>query len=422
MPSDMAVQRHISRLTAQTVALILAGGKGSRLKALTDWRAKPAVPFGGKFRIIDFPLSNCINSGIRRIAVVTQYKSHSLQRHLQRGWSFLSGQFGEFLEVLSAQQRVREGWYEGTADAVYQNLDIIRQYNAEYVLILAGDHVYKMDYGKMIAAHVAKGADITVGCIPVPIKEASAFGVMAVGDADRVIEFAEKPKHPRPMPGDDSKALASMGIYVFSSRYLRDRLKTDATDGLSSHDFGQSILPSAIRTDEVFAFPFVSGNTGAPGYWRDVGTVDAYWEANIDLANLEPQLNLYDEDWPIWTHQEQLPPAKFAFDDDERRGMAVDSLVSGGCLITGSVVRHSILFSNVRIHSYTTVEDSVILPDVEIHRNCRLTRCVIDKGTVIPAGTIIGEDRAEDEKRFYVSEDGVVLVTPDMMGQDKHVI
>jgi glucose-1-phosphate adenylyltransferase len=422
MASDMAVQRHISRLTAQTVALVLAGGRGSRLKALTDWRAKPAVPFGGKFRIIDFPLSNCINSGIRRIAVVTQYKSHSLQRHLQRGWSFMSGQFGEFLEVLSAQQRVREGWYEGTADAVYQNLDIIRHYNAEYVLILAGDHVYKMDYGKMIAAHVAKGADVTVGCIPVPLKEASAFGVMAVDGDERIVEFAEKPKHPKPMPGDPTKALASMGIYVFSAPYLRDRLKTDAVESMSTHDFGQNILPAAIRTDETFAFPFVSGNTGASGYWRDVGTVDAYWAANIDLANLEPQLNMYDEDWPIWTYQEQLPPAKFAFDDDERRGMAVDSLVSGGCLLTGAVVRHSILFSNVRVHSYSTIEDSVILPDVEIHRNCRLSRCVIDKGTVIPEGTVIGEDRAEDERRFYVSEGGIVLVTPDMMGQDKHEI
>jgi len=414
------MERNISKLTANTVALVLAGGRGSRLKALTDWRAKPAVPFGGKFRIIDFPMSNCINSGIRRISVITQYKSHSLQRHLQRGWSFMSGQFGEFVEVLPAQQRMGEGWYVGTADAVYQNLDIIRHYDPEYVVILAGDHIYKMDYGKMIADHVEKGADITVGCIPVPLDEAKAFGVMAIDEDSRIVEFAEKPKHPKPMADDESKALASMGIYVFSAHYLRERLKEDSNDDSSTHDFGHDLIPHAIANANVFAFPFMDGNTSASGYWRDVGTVDSYWEANINLAEIEPDLNLYDQNWPIWTYQDQLPPAKFAFDSEDRRGMAVDSLVSGGCLITGSTVRHSVLFSNVRVHSYSVVEDSVILPDVEIRHNCTIKRCVIDKGTVIPEGTVIGVNPEDDAKRFYVSENGIVLVTPEMLGQNMH--
>ncbi len=416
------MERNISHLTANTVAIVLAGGKGSRLKALTDWRAKPGVPFGGKFRIIDFPLSNCINSGIRRISVMTQYKSHSLQRHLQRGWSFLSGQFGEFLEVLPAQQRMGEVWYEGTADAVYQNLDIIRHYDPEYIIILAGDHIYKMDYGKMIAAHVAKGADITVGCIPVSLKEASEFGVMAIDDEGRIVEFAEKPADPKPMQDDPSKALASMGIYVFTTEYLRGRLLEDAKDENSTHDFGHDLIPHAIKHANVFAFRFMNANTGAPGYWRDVGTIDAYWEANINLATLDPELNMYDSEWPIWTQQEQLAPAKFVFDDDDRRGMAVDSLISGGCLITGSSIRNSVLFSNVRVHSYTKVKDCVILPDVTIERNCRLNRCVIDKGTIIPEGTVIGEEREDDARRFYVSENGITLVTPEMLGQKLHTL
>ncbi len=423
MPQSASpVERHISTLTSNTLAFILAGGKGSRLKGLTEWRAKPAVPFGGKFRIIDFPLSNCINSGIRKISVVTQYKSHSLQRHLQRGWSFLSGQFNEFVEVLSAQQRLSTEWYAGTADAIYQNLDILREYSPEYVLILAGDHIYKMDYGKMLAAHVARGADITVGCIPVPLDEARAFGVMDVDAAGRIVEFAEKPEHPKPMPGDTGRALASMGIYVFTADYLRERLIADAANKDSSRDFGKDIIPAAIKDSNVFSFRFMNANTGKPGYWRDVGTVDAYWEANINLASLDPDLNMYDRQWPIWTYQEQLPPAKFAFDDDERRGEAVDSLVSGGCLITGSCVRNSVLFSNVRIHSYCTIEDSVVLPNVTIHRSCRIRRCVIDKGTEIPAGTVIGENARQDAERFYVSEKGIVLVTPDMMGQKLHAV
>ncbi|NOR72954.1 MAG: glucose-1-phosphate adenylyltransferase [Mariprofundaceae bacterium] len=416
------MERNISHLTANTVAIVLAGGKGSRLKALTDWRAKPGVPFGGKFRIIDFPLSNCINSGIRRISVMTQYKSHSLQRHLQRGWSFLSGQFGEFLEVLPAQQRMGEGWYEGTADAVYQNLDILRHYDPEYIIVLAGDHIYKMDYGKMIAAHVAKGADITVGCIPIILKEASDFGVMSTDGEDRIVEFAEKPADPKPMQGDPSMALASMGIYVFTTEYLRRRLLEDARNEESTHDFGHDLIPHAIEHANAFAFPFVNANTGAPGYWRDVGTIDAYWEANINLATLDPELNMYDSEWPIWTQQEQLAPAKFVFDDDDRRGMAVDSIVSGGCLITGSSIRNSVLFSNVRVHSYAKVESSVVLPDVTIGRNSRLNRCVIDKGTIIPEGTVIGEDREEDARRFYVSENGITLVTPEMLGQELHTL
>ncbi|MCB1936531.1 MAG: glucose-1-phosphate adenylyltransferase [Nitrosomonas sp.] len=420
MPSDLKIERNISVLTANTLALVLAGGQGSRLKNLTEWRAKPAVPFGGKFRIIDFPMSNCINSGIRRISILTQYKSHSLQRHLQRGWNFLASQFGEFSEVLAAQQRLGDSWYQGTADAVYQNLDIIRHHNPEYVIILAGDHIYKMDYGKMIADHVKNNADITVGCLPITLEEASSFGVMAIDDNMKITEFNEKPKNPKPIPGDEKHALGSMGIYVFSAAFLRDILIKDHNDKQSNHDFGKNIIPGSIHTANVRAFRFRNANTGTPGYWRDVGTVDAYWEANINLAELEPELNLYDENWPICTYQDQTPPAKFSFNDDDRRGMATDSLVSGGCLITGSRVDHSILFANVRIHSYSEVIDSVILPDVVINRNCRIRKCVIDKGAVIPENTVIGYDAAEDAKRFEVSEKGVTLVTAEMLGQKLH--
>ena len=418
--SNIQMQRHISRLTANSVAIVLAGGKGSRLKGLTEWRAKPAVPFGGKFRIIDFPLSNCINSGIRRILVVTQYKSHSLQRHLQRGWNFLSGQFGEFLEVLSAQQRMGESWYVGTADAIYQNLDILRDHNPEYVVILAGDHIYKMDYGKMIAAHVANNADITVGCIPVPREDAKAFGVMEIDDKNRIIAFTEKPADPKPMAGFPDKALASMGIYVFSMAFLRQCLIEDEADPDSEHDFGKNIIPGSIHRANVFSFRFMNANTGAPQYWRDIGTVDAYWVANLDLASLDPDLNLYDTNWPIWTYQEQLPPAKFTFDNADRRGQALDTLVSGGCLTTGATLRNSVLFSSVRVHSYALVENSVLLPNVTVNRHCQLNRCIVDKGTVIPEGTVIGNNPEEDAKRFYISENGVVLVTALMLGQHLH--
>lgn len=417
--------RFVSLLTKNTVALILAGGRGSRLKHLTDWRAKPGVPFGGKFRIIDFPLSNCMNSGIRRIGVVTQYKSHSLIKHIQRGWGFLRGEFNEFVELLPAQQRVaEESWYKGTADAVYQNLDILRVYKPEYVLILAGDHIYKQDYGEMIAHHVRTEADMTVACIEVPIEEASAFGVMAVDDDGRVVNFVEKPAAPPAIPGKPDTALCSMGIYVFNAAFLFEQLVRDADDRHSVHDFGTNIIPHLIKTGyRIFAHSFnescVRRDDEEP-YWRDVGTVDAYWEANLDLARITPELNLYDKEWPIWTYQEQLPPAKFVFDEDNRRGMAVDSMVSGGCIISGAVVRGSVLFSNVRVKDGAYLEEAVVLPDVEIGAGAVLKKVVIDKGCTIPPGMSIGVDRAEDEKRFHVTSKGVTLVTPEMLGQAYH--
>lgn len=412
--------RFVSRLTRDTLALILAGGRGTRLKQLTTWRVKPAVPFGGKFRIIDFPLSNCINSGIRKIDVLTQYKSHSLIRHIQQGWGYFRGEFGEFVELLPAQQRIETSWYEGTADAVYQNLDIIRGHRPEYVLILAGDHIYKMDYGPMIAEHVANNADMTIGCIEVPLDRATAFGVMNIDADNRIRGFEEKPAQPKPMPGNPNLALASMGIYVFNRDFLFEQLIRDADLPNSSHDFGKDIIPHALDKYRIFSYSFRDVQTGRQGYWRDVGTVDAFWEANIELASVTPELNLYDLQWPIWTYQEQLPPAKFVFDDEGRRGMAVDSMVSGGCLISGAVVRRSVLFSNVRVHSFSEVEEAVVLPNVEVGRNCRIRRAVIDKGCSIPPGTVIGEDLAADSKRFHVSDGGVVLVTPEMLGQELH--
>lgn len=412
--------RFVSRLTRNTLALVLAGGRGTRLKQLTNWRAKPGVPFGGKFRIIDFPLSNCLNSGIRRISVITQYKSHSLIRHIQKGWSFLRGEFDEFVELLPAQQRLEEAWYAGTADAVYQNLDIIRSHNPDFVLILAGDHVYKMDYGPMIAQHVERKADMTVGCLEVPLDEARGFGVMSIDETGQVRRFNEKPKNPESLPNDPTHALASMGIYVFNTQFLYDQLIADADLLHSTRDFGKDIIPSIIEHQRVFAYLFHDEHKGQKSYWRDVGTVDAFWEANIDLVSVTPELNLYDKEWPIWTYQEQLPPAKFVFNDDDRRGMAVDSMVSGGCLISGAKLDRSLLFSNVRIHSYTTLEQTVVLPNCDIGEHCRITKAVIDKGCVIPAYTNIGQDPAEDAKRFHVSEGGVVLVTPEMLGQDLH--
>ena len=412
-------KRFVSRLTRQTLALVLAGGRGSRLHDLTKWRAKPAVPFGGKFRIIDFPLSNCINSGIGQVGVITQYKSHSLIRHIQRGWGFLRGELDEFVELLPAQQRIETSWYEGTADAVLQNLDIIRSHMPEYVLILAGDHIYKMDYGTMLAAHVENDADITVGCIEVPIDEASAFGVMSVDDEMKITEFVEKPAHPKAMPGQPDKALASMGIYVFSTQVLFDELMRDQQmDGDSSHDFGKDIIPSVIKRLRVVAFPFRNPVQNKPAYWRDVGTIDALWQANLELISISPELNLYDSHWPIWTYQEQLPPAKFVFDDDNRRGMAVDSMVAGGCIVSGALVKHSLLFSQVMVHSFSEISNSVIYPDVEIGRHCHIRNALIDRGCRIPEGTRIGFDAVEDRKRFYVSPKGVVLITPEMLGQD----
>ena len=409
--------RFVSRLTKNTLALILAGGRGSRLKHLTKWRSKPAVPFGGKFRIIDFPLSNCINSGIRQIGVLTQYKAHSLILHIQRGWSFLRGEFGEFVELLPAQQRIENAWYAGTADAIYQNLDIFRNHAPDFVLVLAGDHIYRMDYGTMIAHHVETGADMTVGCIEVDLKTAREFGVMTVDEESRVIEFAEKPDDPKPIPGSDDTALASMGIYIFNTAFLFEQLIKDADMPDSTHDFGKDIIPSVIERYRVMAYPFRDPKSGKQAYWRDVGTLDAFWSANLELIGVTPELNLYDKSWPIWTYQEQLPPAKFIFDDDDRRGMAVDSMVSGGCIISGAVVRHSLLFSNVRINSYSEVSESVVLPDVSIGRNCRITKAIIDRGCDIPEGMVIGENAEADAKRFMVSEGGVVLVTPEMLGQ-----
>ena len=414
--------RFVSRLTRETLALILAGGAGTRLKGLTQWRSKPAVPFGGKFRIIDFPLSNCINSGIRRVGILTQYKSHSLIRHVQLGWSFLRGELGEYVELLPAQQRLGSNWYSGTADALYQNIDIIRSHKPEYVLVLAGDHIYQMDYGTMLAAHVENNADLTIGCFEVPLEDARSFGVMQVDDNWRVQRFDEKPANPSPIPGDDKRALASMGIYVFNTAFLYEQLIKDADNKHSSHDFGKDIIPAVIKNYRVMAYPFREPDGDEQAYWRDVGTVDAYWSANMELIGVTPELNLYNNDWPIWTYQEQLPPAKFVFDDEDRRGMAVDSMVSGGCIISGAVVRHSLLFSNVFIKSYSTVNDSVILPEVVIEQNCRIHKAVIDKGCVIPAGTVIGENREDDVKRFHVSENGVVLVTPEMLGQERHSV
>ncbi len=411
--------RFVSRLTRNTLALILAGGRGSRLQNLTQWRSKPAVPFGGKFRIVDFPLSNCINSGIRRIGVLTQYKAHSLILHIQKGWGFLRGEFGEFVELWPAQQRVVESaWYAGTADAVFQNLDIIRNHDPEYVLILAGDHIYKMDYGTMIARHVETGADMTVGCLEVELERAREFGVMAVDEDGRVRSFSEKPAVPPAIPGRPDAALASMGIYVFNRDFLFEQLIKDADSSGSSHDFGKDIIPAAIGRYRVMAYPFRDAKSGEQAYWRDVGTLDAFWEANLELIGVTPPLSLYDDTWPIWTYQEQLPPAKFVFDKDDRRGMAVDSMVSGGCIISGSVVRHSLLFSSVRINSYSYVEDSVVLPNVEIGRNCRVRRAVIDRWCKLAKGTEIGFDHDADRAAgFFVTDSGITLVTPDMLGQ-----
>jgi len=412
------------RLARETLAMVLAGGRGSRLGPLTDWRAKPSVPFGGKFRIIDFTLSNCVNSGIRRVGVATQYKAQSLIRHIQRGWSFLDGRFNEFVELLPAQQRVTAAWYQGTADAVYQNLDILRRHGPRFVLVLAGDHVYKMDYGKMLAEHVAREADMTVGCMEVPLEDATQLGVMQIDDTWRVAGFEEKPAMPKPIPGQPDTALGSMGIYVFNAAFLYEQLIRDSDDRKSSHDFGKDIIPYLVgRGYRVFAHRFadscVNMADGKP-YWRDVGTIDAYWEANLELTKVTPDLNLYDDDWPIWTHQEQLPPAKFVFDEEERRGEGIDSLVSGGCIISGSRVRRSLLFSNVRVHSYGEIEDSVVLPNVEIGRSCIVKRAVIDKHCRLPEGTEIGVDPAADRKRFFVTERGITLVTPDMLGQQVH--
>ncbi|MGH8628342.1 MAG: glucose-1-phosphate adenylyltransferase [Gammaproteobacteria bacterium] len=413
-------KRFVSRLTRTTLALVLAGGRGDRLKDLTRWRAKPAVPFGGKFRIIDFALSNCVNSGIRRIGVLTQYKAHSLIRHLQRGWGFLHAELGEFVEILPASQRVHEAWYQGTADALYQNIDILRTYQPNYVLVLAADHVYKMDYGPMLAFHFEHKADLTIACMEVPLGEASAFGVMSVNEHDRVMRFQEKLKNPDPIPGRSDFALASMGIYVFNTDFLYEQLIKDADTAESGHDFGKDLIPSVIGRCAVYGYPFRHTDGGTEAYWRDVGTVDAYYDANMELISVTPKLNLYDTHWPIWTYQEQLPPAKFVFNEEQRRGMAVESTVSGGCIISGAYVCRSLLFSNVGVESYSRVDECVVLPDVRIGSHSRIRRAILDKACRIPSGTLIGENRDEDAQRFQVTAQGIVLVTPDMLGQEIH--
>lgn len=407
-------------LSRNAFAYVLAGGRGSRLKQLTDKRAKPAVFFGGKARIIDFALSNALNSGIRRMGVATQYKAHSLIRHLQRGWSFLRVERNESFDILPASQRVSETqWYLGTADAVYQNIDILASYGPEHIVVLAGDHVYKMDYEVMLCEHVERDADVTVGCVEVPRMEATAFGVMHVDDKDRIIDFLEKPADPPGIPDKPDLALASMGIYVFSTGFLFDQLRRDAEDPHSAHDFGRNIVPYLVPRAKVMAHRFtescVKSEAEHDAYWRDVGTVDAYWEANIDLTRVTPALDLYDHTWPIWTYAEQVPPAKFIFDDEGRRGTAVDSLVSGGCILSGGVVRNSLLFTGVRVNSYSQLRHAVVLPQVDIGRHARLTKVVVDRGVRIPPGLVVGEDPEEDARRFERTEGGVVLITQEMI-------
>ena len=415
-PVDVAQSLDLPR---HAVALVLAGGRGSRLKNLTDSRAKPAVYFGGKFRIVDFALSNCMNSGIRRIGVITQYKSHSLLRHLQRGWAFLKSEMNEFVDLLPAQQRMdEESWYRGTADAVYQNQDILAAYRADYVVVLAGDHIYKQNYALMLADHVAQGKEVTVGCIEVSRAEATAFGVMAIDENRRIVEFVEKPADPPAMPGKPDRSLASMGIYIFNARYLYRELERDMNDPNSSHDFGKDIIPKMVKAGVAVAHPFelscVGGKPGHPPYWRDVGTIDAYWDANIDLTATDPLLNLYDTNWPIWTYQPQLPPAKFVHNQEDRRGMAIESMVSGGCIVSGAVFR-SILFSQVRVHSHSAVNWSVLLPGAQVGRHARITRAVLDRDCIVPDGMVIGEDAEADAERFYRTESGITLVTREML-------
>lgn len=413
-------KRDTQRLEQQTMAFVLAGGRGSRLKELTDMRAKPAVYFGGKTRIIDFALSNAVNSGIRRIGVATQYKAHSLIRHLQRGWSFFRAERNESLDILPASQQMGEdNWYSGTADAVAQNIDIIKGYGAKYILILAGDHIYKQDYSLMIRQHVETGADVTVGCIEVPRMEAAGFGVMKVDSDDNILDFVEKPADPPAMPGHPDQALASMGIYVFEAEYLFKLLRADATNPESSHDFGGDIIPDIVKNGKAVAHPFSrscvrSGNEPAP-YWRDVGTIDAFWQANIDLTDFTPELDLYDHDWPIWTYSELTPPAKFIHNEEGRRGFATSSMVSGGCIISGSQLHRCLMYTGVRVNSFSKLEGVIAMPYVVIGRNARLTNVVIDRDVVIPEGLVVGEDAALDAKRFRRSEGGICLITRPMI-------
>lgn len=417
-----AIQGPLSR---HAMAYVLAGGRGSRLMELTDFRAKPAVYFGGKSRIIDFALSNALNSGIRRIAVATQYKAHSLIRHLQRGWNFFRPERNESFDILPASQRVSEDmWYLGTADAVYQNIDIIESYGPQFIVLLAGDHVYKMDYEKMLQQHVDSGADVTVGCLEVPRMEAVGFGVMHIDETDRIIDFLEKPKDPPAMPGKPEVALASMGIYVFDAKLLFEELRRDAADPHSNHDFGKDIIPYLVKHGKAIAHHFsdscVRSNNEGVAYWRDVGTVDAYWEANIDLTDVVPELDLFDREWPIWTFAEITPPAKFVHDLEGRRGHAITSLVSGGCVVSGAFLRRSLLFTGVRVNSYASVEEAVVMPYVNVGRSARLKNVVIDRGVQIPEGLVIGEDPEFDAQRFRRTERGICLVTKAMIEKLNH--
>ena len=411
-------------LSRTAMAYVLAGGRGSRLMELTDRRAKPAVYFGGKSRIIDFALSNAVNSGIRRIAIATQYKAHSLIRHCQQGWNFFRPERNESFDILPASQRVSEDrWYIGTADAVFQNLDIVQDYQPRHIVILAGDHMYKMDYERMLQQHVEQGADVTVGCLEVSKKEATGFGVMKVDETNRIVDFVEKPKNPPTMPGQPTRCLASMGIYVFDTRFLAEQLTRDADDLASSHDFGKDIIPSIVKHGKAVAHHFsqscVRSREEKRAYWRDVGTVDAYWAANIDLTDVVPELDLYDRDWPIWTYGEITPPAKFVHDEDGRRGMAISSLVSGGCIVSGSKLKRSLLFTGVRVNSYSALENAVVLPYVKIGRNARLKNVVIDRGVVIPEGLVVGEDPVLDGHRFRRSDNGICLITQQMISKLK---
>ena len=420
MPNKTKTQVDLNAALKNTLALVLAGGRGSRLLNLTDVCAKPAVPFAGKYRIIDFPLSNCINSGIRRVAVLTQYRAHILIQHVQRGWGFLKAELHEFIEIWPAQQQIEDQrWYRGTADAVYQNIDTILAYGTEYILVLAGDHVYKQNYTRMLAQHIERGAEVSVACVDVPIKDAKGFGVVGVNDEDAIISFLEKPDDPPCVPDRPDRAFASMGIYIFNAACLFDLLRRDASAEESTHDFGRDMLPFLMGKCRLYAHRFsdscIMNEAANEPYWRDVGTVDAYWKANMDLISVTPALDLYDQDWPIWTYQEQRPPAKFIFDDEDRRGMAVDSLVSAGCIISGGTVRRSFLFNNVRVSSYCVIEDSVVLPNTQIGRNATIKKALIDGGCQIPEGMVIGKDRNLDAKRFHITEDGIVLVTKPML-------
>ena len=408
------------RLTQDTMAFVLAGGRGSRLHELTDRRAKPAMYFGGKNRIIDFPLSNAVNSGIKRIGVATQYKAHSLIRHLQRGWSFFRAERNESLDILPASQQLdSENWYKGTADAVTQNIQIIAGYGPKYILILAGDHIYKQDYSMMIEQHVNSGADVTVGCIEVPRAEASGFGVMQVDESDQIQEFLEKPSDPPPRPGNPDVSLASMGIYVFETQYLFKLLKDDAANPDSSHDFGHDLIPMIVKQGKAMAHPFdrscVQTGVETSNYWRDVGTIDSFWQANLDLTDFTPDLDIYTNEWPIWTYSELTPPAKFIHDDKERRGQAISSMIAGGCIISGSTLRNCLLHTRVHTRSYAKLDGVVVLPEVQINRNAYIKNAIIDRAVVIPEGLQVGFDAEMDAKRFRRSEQGVCLITQTMI-------